>query len=302
MSTPEDNRPELVSSTRVVPTDPGLEHLAENRGLIVRRSLLAAAVGGVVPIPVLDEYLAGRVKAGMLMKIAERRHVDLAQSSAELLGDPREGTAVRNATLTAATLLALKLAWKKFFAVLAIGRRAEEMATSFQLGILFDHYCSKIHVGGGIDRQRADELRSVIHGALSDSERAGLVTAFREGAQVLGRSILEAPTWVTGRIEKAAEHWAQTGGRSTDSDPAARPPDRGGEATAGAEADPLGGPAGPDDARWLDKAAAAVESRLGRAGHGYLSVLVGAFERRWKDAEARRKSAPPAEPGPTPTA
>ena len=109
---------------------PRLEHLAENRRLIVRRSLLATAVGGVIPIPVLDDYFAGRVRAGMLIKLGERRQVDIAQSSAELLGDPREGTAVRNATLTAATLLALKLAWRKFFALLALGRRAEDMATT----------------------------------------------------------------------------------------------------------------------------------------------------------------------------
>ena len=59
---------------------------------------------------------------------------------------------MRNATLTAATLLALKLAWRKFFALLALGRRAEDMATTFQLGMLFDHYCAKLHVGGEIDR------------------------------------------------------------------------------------------------------------------------------------------------------
>ena len=59
---------------------------------------------------------------------------------------------MRNVTLTAATLIALKLAWRKFFALLAIGRRAEEMATSYQLGMVFDHYCAKVHVGAGVDR------------------------------------------------------------------------------------------------------------------------------------------------------
>jgi len=138
--------PELVP--RPGTGEPRLDHLAENRRLIVRRALLATAVGGVIPIPVLDDYFAGRVRAGMLIKLGERRQVDIAQSSAELLGDPREGTAVRNATLTAATLLAFKLAWRKFFALLALGRRTEDMATTFQLGILFDHYCAKLHVGG----------------------------------------------------------------------------------------------------------------------------------------------------------
>ena len=152
-------------------TPGGVAHLADNRRLIVRRALLATAVGGVIPIPVLDDYFAGRVRAGMLAEVAERRRVDLAPGSADLLGDPREGNSVRNATLTAATLIALKLAWRKFFALLAIGRRAEEMATSSQLGMVFDHYCAKVHVGAGVDRAQAAMLRQVIFNSLAESER-----------------------------------------------------------------------------------------------------------------------------------
>lgn len=258
---------------------PRIEHLAENRKLIVRRALLATAVGGVIPLPVLDDYFAGRVRAGMLIKLGERRQVDIAQSSAELLGDPREGTAVRNATLTAATLLALKLAWRKFFAVLALGRRAEDMATTFQLGMLFDHYCAKLHVGGEIDRHQAALLRFAIHGALAESERAALVTAFRDGSRVLGRSALEAPAWMSARVERAARRWAESGGRSAD------PGDIPG-------VDPKGD---AEEARWLDRASAAVEGRLAHLEESYLIGLVGAFERRLKEAvEVARKNPPPA--------
>jgi hypothetical protein len=260
---------------------PRLEHLAENRKLIVRRALLATAVGGVVPIPVLDDYFAGRVRAGMLIKLGERRQVDIAQSSADLLGDPREGTAVRNATLTAATLLALKLAWRKFFALLALGRRAEDMATTFQLGILFDHYCAKLHVGGEIDRTQAALLRYAIHGALAESERTALVTAFQEGARVLGRSALEAPAWMSARIERAAHRWAESGGRTADPGDAADP---------GSDV---------EEARWLDRASATVEERLSRVGQSYLVKLVGSFERRLKEAaEAARQNPPPAAKSP----
>jgi len=258
-------------------TGPRLEHLAENRKLIVRRSLLATAVGGVIPLPVLDDYFAGRVRAGMLIKLGERRQVDIAQSSAELLGDPREGTAVRNATLTAATLLALKLAWRKFFAVLALGRRAEDMATTFQLGMLFDHYCAKLHVGGEIDRHQAALLRFAIHGALAESERAALVTAFRDGSRVLGRSALEAPAWMSARIERAARHWAESGGRSADPGDIPDPESDG------------------EEVRWLDRASAAVEGRLAHLEQSYLVGLVGSFERRLKEAvEVARKNPPPA--------
>jgi hypothetical protein len=282
----EDDRPELVASAPVPKSDPAddLAHLAENRRLIVRRSLLATAVGGVIPLPVLDDYFAGRVRAGMLMKLAERRRVDIATSSAELLGDPREGTTVRNATLTAATLIALKLAWRKFFALLAIGRRAEEMATSFQLGMLFDHYCAKLHVGAGIERTQAMDLRAAIFAALGDSERDVFVTAFREGGRVLGRSVLEAPTWMSERIERAARRWSETGGRTAD---------------PGDEVDPA---EGAEEARWLDRAAGAVESRLGRAQQSYLAVLVRSFERHWREIEAARNAAPPATPPAAPPA
>jgi hypothetical protein len=278
MSDGERPRPQLVTTTPVAAENPagGVEHLADNRRLIVRRALLATAVGGVIPIPVLDDYFAGRVRAGMLAKIAERRRVDLAPGSADVLGDPREGNAMRNATLTAATLLALKLAWRKFFALLAIGRRADEMATSYQLGMVFDHYCAKVHVGAAVDREQAAILRQAIFNSLAESERQAFVGAFREGGKVLGRSFLEAPNWLSDRIRLAAERWAESGGKSTDPDEAPET----GDAAA--------------EVRWLDRAAAAVESRLGRVEQGYLAGLMQAFERKWRDVQAAKK--PPPEP------
>ena len=283
MSPGDDDQPELIvlpgGAGKIVPGE--LDHLTANRRFIVRRSLLATAVGGVVPLPVMDDYLAGRVKAGMLMKLAERRQVDLAPSSAELLGDPRGATAMHHATLTAAMLIALKLAWRKFFTVLAVGRRAEEMASTFQLATLFDHYCAKMHVGAGLDRVRAMELRDVIHASQAETERAAVVNAFREGSRVLGQTLLEAPAWANSKIERAARRWAQSGGQTTDAIPGA---------------DDV---ANDDDARWLDRASTEVEVRLG-IGQEYLVSLVRTFERRWRAAENARETAapPPAPPAP----
>jgi hypothetical protein len=266
--------PELIvlpgGGGRLVPGE--LTHLEANRRFIVRRALLATAVGGVIPLPVMDEYLAGRVKAGMLMRLAERRQVDLVASSAELMGDPRGTTAMRNATLTAATLLALKLAWRKFFAVLAVGRRAEEMASTFQLGTLFDHYCTKMHVGAGIDRARAARLRDVIHVAQTETERAALVGAFRDGGRVLGQTLLEAPAWANERLERAARRWSASGGRSMDPDP-----------SVDLDEDDA-------EARWLDRAAGEVDGRLGGLGQDYLTKLVRTFERRFRESEREHEA------------
>jgi hypothetical protein len=281
----DGEQPELIvlpgGAGKIIPGE--LDHLAANRRFIVRRALLATAVGGIVPLPVMDEYLAGRVKAGMLMKLAERRQVDLAASSAELLGDPRGTTAMRNATLTAATLLALKLAWRKFFAVLAVGRRAEEMASTFQLGTLFDHYCTRMHVGPGLDRTRAVELREVIHASLAETERNAIVGAFREGGRVLSQTMLEAPAWANAKIERAARRWSQSGGTTTDPLP-------------GHDDD-----VSDEDARWLDRASSEVEVRLG-LGQEYLVTLVRTFERRWRTAQNARTAAtsPPESAPPSP--
>ena len=282
MSTGDDDQPELIvlpgGAGKIVPGE--LDHLTANRRFIVRRSLLATAVGGVVPLPVMDDYLAGRVKAGMLMKLAERRQVDLAASSAELLGDPRGATAMHHATLTAAMLIALKLAWRKFFTIVAVGRRAEEMASTFQLATLFDHYCTKMHVGAGLDRARAIELRDVMHAALAEAERAAIVSAFREGGRVLGQTMLEAPAWANAKIERAARRWSQSGGQTTDPIP-------------GTDDDV----ANDEDARWLDRASTEVETRLG-IGQEYLVHLVRTFERRWRAAENARETAAPPPPAP----
>jgi hypothetical protein len=241
-------------------------HLAANRSLIVKRSLLASAIGGVIPIPVVDDYVAGRVRAGLLLKLAEQRKVDIAPSSAELMGDPREGSTVRNATVTAMTLVALRLAWRKFFALLAVGRGAEEMATTFQFATVFDHYCSEVHVGGPIDRERAAALRTVIHDTISDHEKAALVAIFRDGGKVLGRSILEAPGWVQNRLVTLAQRWISTRG------------------DVNATLDPGAGLPEGAETQWLDRAAATIDGRL-QGLSNYLAELIDNFETRWQAAQ-----------------
>jgi len=271
----EAGLPELIvfPGSRRLDAAGRLDHLRPHRRLIVRRSLLATVVGGIVPIPVADDYVAGRVRAGLLMKLAEKRQVDLAQSSAELLADPREGGAMRNATLTAATLLALKMAWRKVFALMAIGRRAEEMAMTFQMGTLFDHFCARLHVGAGLDRAQAIRLRAVIQSSLAEAERSALIAVFRDGGQIMGRSMLEAPSWVSARFQKAVEHWVASGGQpgvTLDTDETAAP--------------------APGEARWLDRATGTVEEGLSRLGNGYLDRLITVFERRWRDARAQQEA------------
>ena len=153
---------------------------------------------------------------------------------------------------------------------------------TFQMGTLFDHFCTKLHVGAGIDRARAFQLRGIIHASVSDAEKSALTAVFREGGRILGGSVLEAPGWMSNRFEQAAEQWVRRGGQ----------PPRPGDAEPEAEL-----PADAENARWLDRASAAVESRLNQLGTSYLRTLVRSFEQRWRQAET---AGPPAAPPPNP--
>ena len=103
----KDPPPQVVAEP-VEPRDPKrLAHLAEHRGLIIRRSLLATGLGNI-PLPVMDDYVASRVRAGLYIKLASVRKVDLPQAAADLLSDPQDPSLLRNATTLAAALRAMR--------------------------------------------------------------------------------------------------------------------------------------------------------------------------------------------------
>ena len=268
---PDDEEAIEVGAEPVTPQDPSrLSHLAQNRNFIVRRALLASALGSLVPVPVLDDIVAGRVRAGLYMKLAASRQVDLPAASAEVLAEGKAGSALRNLTLTAATLVALKLAWRKFFALLATGRGAEDMATIFQVATLVDHYCAKLHVGGPISRPQAALLRALVQQSVSRTSKIKLVVAFSEGGKILASSVAEAPRWVSHSLSRHAERWLRTSGHP--------------------EVAPAGWPTDESEQErsWLDRAAHAVEQRLAGMGNDYVGGLVDDFEARWRERPPAR--------------
>lgn len=242
------------------PTD-RLAHLAMHRGLIVRRALLMGAIRGLLPVPVLDERLAGRVRAGLLAKLASARQVDLPPLAAAALASA-EGTGA-SLTFRAAAMLLAKFAGRRFFALFAAGYGAEEMARSFCRATLFDHYCAKLHVGGPVTPAAAATLREAIESEIHGSGFAPVLAAFREGSRILGRSLLEAPRWLLRRLAGLAERFARTGGNPEVLDAVPESPD--------------------EDDSWIERAGQAVEEALARTAGAYLPGLVDGFERRWQE-------------------
>lgn len=236
-------------------------HLEVHRGLIIRRALLIGAVRGFFPVPVVDEQIASRVLAGLLGKLAAGRQVDLPPASAAVLAG--SGGALANLTLASAALLIATFAGRKFLALLAAGRGAEEMTATFYRATLFDHYCARLHVGGPVTLAGAGHLRPLIEAELSDLTLGPALTAFREGGRVLGRTLLEAPRWLSQRLASLAERFVRTGGNPDVIDAVVEPAEGG-------------------DEPWLERAARRVEEMLGGGGGEHLAKMLGSFEGRWR--------------------
>ena len=245
-----------------------LAHLGTQRGLIVRRALLIGAIRGFFPLPMVDEQIASRVLAGLFGKLAGGRQVDLPPAAAAVLA--AEAGTMANLTLAAAALLLARLAGRKFLALLAAGRGAEEMARTFYRATLFDHYCAKLHVGGPLTPDAAGRLRVAIEAELSAMTLGPALTAFREGGRVLGRTLLEAPRWLSQRIARLAERFVRTGGNPDVLDAVIEPSD--------------------DDDTWLERAARTVEESLAGAGSDHLAKLVARFEARWRGQASQQST------------
>ncbi|HEY5282988.1 MAG TPA: hypothetical protein VIM14_09380 [Polyangia bacterium] len=252
----------LVGAEPVIAFDAeALAHLAQHRGLIVRRALLASALRGFMPVPLVDDMLAARVRAGLYAKLAGGRQVDLPPAAAAVLAEAKGGPLAKVGLVAAAALIA-KFAGRKFLALLAAGRSAEEMAMTFYSATLFDHYCAKLHVGGQVTPDQAALLRQCLVVKPSEVSLGPALAAFREGSRILGRSLLEAPRWVSQRITALGERFVHSGGNPDilDTFPVG---------TAGETA-------------WLDRAAKAVDEAMARSGNEHLAGLIRTFEERWQ--------------------
>jgi hypothetical protein len=243
-----------------------LAHLGLHRGLIIRRSLLIGAMRGFFPLPVVDEQIANRLLGGLYGRLARGRQVDLPAASAAALYP--NGGIVANLTIASAAVLIASFAGRKFLALLAAGRGADEMAATFYRATLFDHYCATLHVGGPITLAEAGRLREAIETEIKEMSLGPGLVAFREGGKVLGRNMLEAPRWLSQRIAALAERFIRTGGN----------PD---------VVDAVVEPAQGGDEPWLERAARSVEEALGRAGSEHLDKMIAGFEGRLRAEQER---------------
>jgi uncharacterized protein (DUF697 family) len=217
------------------------QHLAPNRRLILARSLLAGAAG-LVPVPYLDDLMAGAVRSALIRRLAELRAVDVDGNAVAELATPRGNRLLNAAGLGALAVGGARRAWRRVATSIVFVRRVDEAMQTFQVGTLFDHYCARHHVGFGLDGDKASRLRGAMDQAIRAARNDTLERAFRRTLRAS-----------SGVIAGAARLLPRRGRRLED----------------------------PGDVPQLEGPLEKFEQELSGPATAYVAALVGAFDVAW---------------------
>jgi uncharacterized protein (DUF697 family) len=167
-------------------------HLSVNRRLILSRALLAGTAG-LVPVPYIDDLLAGAVRSSLIRRLAGIRQLDIDANAVELLAHPRASQLVHAASIGAIAVGGTRRIARRLVLTLVLVRRVDEAVQTFLLGTLFDHYASQRHVGAGLDGQRALRLRNAMDAAIRQAHSEVLTRTFRNGLRKMGAIASSVP-------------------------------------------------------------------------------------------------------------
>lgn len=238
-------------------------HLLLHRRLILVRSM-AAGFAGLIPVPVLDEWAAAVIRRTAVRRIAETRRVDLDEEAVRVLADgetaPPSWRAL--ASSTALTFL-MRRTLRKLLVVVALARRTEEIARTYAVLTLVDHYCARLHVGHGLDVADARELRAAIDQAVASTRGHVLLGAVRRGLLAAGRTAVQAPFEILDALSGGSIRRLLA---------------RGDEAAAAEVVEEAVAQAATRQRGFLARATQTVDEELGRAGTAFVDELVAALE------------------------
>ncbi len=248
-------------------------YLADNRRVIIGRSFVAAAAGAL-PIPVFEEWLASRVRRGTIRRIADSRSVDADESAVQAVADgkdrPPDWVDLVGGSI-AFRFLARQ--WRRVLVVVLVARRAQDAARTFLVGTLFDHYCARLHVGLGLNSDRAVELRGLIDRAIAETPGSLGARIFRRGALRAARAGVQGPLRLADIV---------SGGRIR------RLLSRNQEVEAVQVVDEEIEEQLQTRKSFLARTAAAAELELAAEGNPYLEQLLHNFDRLWREREQDR--------------
>ena len=244
------------------------DHLADNRPMILGRSIAASSVGAI-PLPLVDDWLASSIRRGLFTKIAEARSVDIDKEGIALLADGKNPPPTWSKLMSGSFLLRLVAKqWRKLLIAVVAAKRIQAASRIFSIATCFDHYCAKMHVGLGVDKHRGAHLRSTIDEAIKMTPGGLSRHLFRKGiesatsrAGAVPRSLLKlsTPSWLEAVLAKQSE------------------------ADAAIDVEEVIDQDLADDDGFLAKVSAAINQQFGLAENVYLEQLILNFESLWSD-------------------
>ncbi len=249
------------------------DHLAQHRRLILGRAI-AAGVAGSLPIPIVEEWITAAIKRNTIRRLAEARNVDIESKAVNTIADganrPPEWAEIAGGRFI---LRLLSRSWRRVLIGVLTVRRLNATSRNFLVSLLFDHYCARLHVGGGLTEESGTELRKLIDHAIKTTpgglNRRLFRRALLRAAKVSVRTPLELANWVTGgSVRKLLK--------------------RGDEVEAVEEvADVVDRELGKKKS-FLSRAVSAAEFELAVPSNPYLHALVDRFETVWNDREDQK--------------
>jgi hypothetical protein len=253
-------------------------YLAHQRRAIIGRSL-AASLAGVLPVPFVDDWVAGAILGRGYRKLAAAHQVDLDDDAVKALVFGSQSPP--SITDLAASGIAVRIASRaarRMMLVLATINRARSAARTFTVMTLFDHYCARLHTGTALDGPTALVLRGEIAKAIENTPGALAVHPFRRGALAAARATLRAPLELAdlatrGAVRKLLARRSEVT-----------------EAEAVDDVDAAVEHALASKTGFLSRAAAAVEVQLSAEANPFLDGAIDNLDRRWR---ARVTAGPP---------
>jgi uncharacterized protein (DUF697 family) len=239
------------------------DHLKMNRGLIVSRALLAGAAG-MLPVPYVDDLLAGAVRSALIRRLANIRQVDVDANAVDTLAHPYGSRLLHAATVGAIAVGGTRKVVRKLAVTLLFVRRVDEAVQTYQLGTLFDHYCATKHVGPGLDGARALHLRQSMDESIRGARSEAVTRAFKKGLRALGAAAARMPRGAFGLFSKlGGTRPAKVETLDDRLDVAATSP-------------------------FVKKAVSSIDGEVSYLDQGYLSTLIELFDKVFQVNEAGR--------------
>lgn len=247
------------------------EYLAMNRRLILGRTL-AGTIVGMMPVPMVDDWLVKIVVGGGYRRIAAAQNIDVDDEAVANLVFGK--TQPPGWVDTTATTIAYRLAtqtWRRFLLVLTAVRRAQAASRQFAALTLFDHYCQRRHTGLGLDAARALELRDVIGKVIAETPGGLSLEPFRRGFLTAARATARAPLELIDLASGGALRRLLDKGN-----PEVAEAEMVDEVEAALERQLA------DREGFLSKAVGAVEQQLSAEVNPYVDALIERFDQQWQ--------------------